>query len=198
MIILKLYDIITGYDVQNKKYMIDFASILNNIIGLIQNLIAAYIYFVEPTLFNMKYFAEIVYHIAIVDWIFIQDNAFYFHHFLIIVMYYCYKSNFVCMENNKELWKTLLGTELSTIFLSARRILLINNNTPNLLLLVNVLFAIVFFYMRLIKGGYYTFFKMERKSVLMYSAMIAFFALNCYWGLKIAKLGYREFLSVKS
>jgi hypothetical protein len=198
MIILKLYDIITGYDVQNEKYMIDFASILNNIIGLIQNLIAAYIYFVAPTVSNMKCFAEIVYRIAIVDWIFIQDNTFYFHHFLIIVMYYCYKCNRVNMEDNKELWKTLLGTELSTIFLSARRILLISNNTPNLLLLVNVLFAIVFFYMRLIKGGYYTFFKMERKSVLMYGAMIAFFALNCYWGVKIAKLGYREFLSVKS
>ena len=187
MLILQLYDYITGYHVQNEPYMIDFCKIIYNLIGLLQNLFGAYIYFFNNSLSYCELFAETVLNVTVFDWFFIQDPIIYIHHSIIFALYYVYKNFDINLETYKSTYLALLGTEMSTLFLCMRNMIQLTGYFSQYQTFVSSCFAIVFIYTRVYVCGKHTLFELPEGNYVLKSIMYVLLAMNLYWTSKIIK-----------
>lgn len=197
MLILQIYDYLTGYYTEKTPYMINFAKIIYNLMGLCQNIIAAYIYFIDQSIDNCKDFAELVFFVCILDTFFIFDNVVYIHHALLFAMYFVYKTYNLDLEDNKDTFMILLSTELSTILLSARNIISLTGYFHDYHMVVSVLFAVSFIYFRIYRYSIYVYDHIGELILPLQFAMLFLLGLNTFWSTKIIQKGYTEIFSQK-
>lgn len=197
MLILSLYDAITGYSVKDEPYMIDAGKIIYNIIALIQNLFIAYVYFFNTTTPMVNMVIRLVFTIALIDWFFITHPEIYYHHILVYAVCIYFTFVKIDLDKMKSSVRAFLGIEISTIFLSIRELIKITGFGTAYGNFVNIIFGLVFVYMRIYLFGKHFFTHMGKiwnYSLFGFLCCISIFAVNVYWAKKIVYKGYKEIL----
>jgi hypothetical protein len=197
MLILSLYDAITGYSVKDEPYMICAAKVIDNVVAILQNLFIACVYFFCSTPSIFHFTIKLVFTIALIGWFFITHYENYLHHiilYIICIFAFSYKLDLV---KHKDSFKAFIGTELSTLFLSLRDIIKATGYGMPYITVVNVIFALVFLYTRIYLFGKHFYNNM--KNIWDYTrfgffSFVVIFALNLYWSQKIIYKGYQELI----
>jgi hypothetical protein len=197
MLILSLYDAITGYSVKDEPYMICAANVIDNVVAILQNIFIAYVYFFSTNPSTFHFTVKLIFIIALIGWFFITHYEIYLHH---IILYAICIFAFSCkldLVKHKDSFKAFIGTELSTIFLSIRDLIKATGYGMPYLAVVNVIFALVFLYTRIYLFGKHFYRNMKGlwdSTRFVFFSCVVIFALNLYWSQKIIYKGYQQLI----